>query len=455
MARRSSAGALAQAVVAAECNADVAAAADVAFGCESTSNQEAELVGEVRTQLSALRARDAELLAVIARATAEREVVRTKMASAEGRLNVLVNAPVSRGRNPTEWLPDELVVMVLLMLPFETLRGGACQRVCRRWARLMESTPVKRRMRDGRWAAYEDGVIEPHALEPMHDDRVIALAVGLDGKVYSGSEDRTVRVWTSKGEHIGHHMTLEGHTSHVEALAVGLDGKVYSGSADRTIRVWSGDDGTFLRTLEGHTSAVYALAVGLDGKIFSGSRDATVRVWSGDDGAHLQTLKGHANLITALAVGVDGKIYSGSYDKTIRAWSGQDGTHLRTLVGHNRGVNALVVGPDGRVYSGAWREIWVWSGKDGAHLQTLTGHTDSVRALAVWGDGKLFSGSVESGKIRVWSSNGAHLHTLTGHEAGVYALALKPDGTLFSGGSHVLHDYHGDDDHEVGDVAVW
>jgi WD40 repeat protein len=78
-----------------------------------------------------------------------------------------------------------------------------------------------------------------------------------------------------------------------------------------------------------------------------------------------------------------------------------------------------------------------------------------VRALCDLGDGKLFSGSVESGKIRVWSSNGAHLHTLTGHEAGVYALALKPDGTLFSGGSHVLHDYHGDDDHEVGDVAMW
>jgi WD40 repeat protein len=77
--------------------------------------------------------------------------------------------------------------------------------------------------------------------------------------------------------------------------AVGLDGKVYSGSNDTTIRVWSGDDGTHLQTLVGHTRWVLALAVGLDGKIYSGSWDETIRVWSGDDGTHLQTLVGHTH----------------------------------------------------------------------------------------------------------------------------------------------------------------
>jgi len=210
------------------------------------------------------------------------------MASAKRELNALVNTPVSGGRDPFEWLPDELIVMIMLMLPFEVLWSGECERVCLRWTRLMESAPVKRHKRDGRWPAYEAGVIEPRE--------------------------------------------LEGHTECVYALAVGLNGKVYSGSSDRTIRVWSGDDGTHLQTLEGHW--VFALAVGLNGKVYSGSTDKTIRVWSGDDGTHLRSLVGHTGWVCALAVGLDGKVYSGSHDRTIRVWSGDDGTHPQTLVGH-------------------------------------------------------------------------------------------------------------------------
>jgi WD40 repeat protein len=99
------------------------------------------------------------------------------------------------------------------MLPFEVLWGGVCERVCLRWARLMKSAPVKRRKRDGRWAAYEAGVIEPRELEG-HTDWVTALAVGLDGKIYSGSNDETIRVWSGDGTHL---QTLAGHTSYVFA----------------------------------------------------------------------------------------------------------------------------------------------------------------------------------------------------------------------------------------------
>ena len=126
-----------------------------------------EQVDGVKAHLTALHASSAELQAVIAtasavhdaevdraravrdvaieRATAERDVVRAEMVSAKSELGALVNAPVSGGRDPFEWLPDELIVMIVLMLPFEMLWSGVCERVCQRWARLMESAPVKRR----------------------------------------------------------------------------------------------------------------------------------------------------------------------------------------------------------------------------------------------------------------------------------------------------------------------
>ena len=287
--------------------------------------REAEQVDGVKARLAQLCTRDGELTAVIEKVTAEREAVRAEMASVKDELDTLVNAPVSGGRDPTLSLPDELMVMIFLNVPFEVLWDGVCERVCQRWRRIvMESTQVTRRKRDDRWAAYNARIIKPQRVEG-HTDSVRCLAVGLDGKIYSGSQDKAIRVWSGvDGTHL---QTLRGHTSCVQALAVGLDSKIYSGSYDGTTRVWSGADGTHLQTLEnpnhrwdGWAEHVWALAVGLDGNIYSGMGDKTILVWSGVDGTHLQTLKGHEDRVLSLAVGLDGKLYSGSQGVTILVW---------------------------------------------------------------------------------------------------------------------------------------
>ena len=103
---------------------------------------------------------------MIERASAEREAVRAEMASAKNKLNKLVNAPVSGGRDPTLWLPDELIEMILLKVSVEMLWGGECERVCKRWRRIVgESSLVKRRKQAERWEAYAAGVIKPRVLD--------------------------------------------------------------------------------------------------------------------------------------------------------------------------------------------------------------------------------------------------------------------------------------------------
>ena len=72
-------------------------------------------------------------------------------------------------------------------------------------------------------------------------------------------------------------MTLHGHNGEVVSLAEGPNGKMFSGSTDRTIMVWSSENGAHVQTLVGHTGTVYALAIGRDGKVYSGSQDTTVR----------------------------------------------------------------------------------------------------------------------------------------------------------------------------------
>ena len=73
--------------------------------------------------------------------------------------------------------------------------------------------------RKGRWAAYEEGALEVHQSRGVH-----ALAIGLDGKVYSGSDDKTITAWS--GESGTHLQTLSGHAHAVTALAVGLNGNI-------------------------------------------------------------------------------------------------------------------------------------------------------------------------------------------------------------------------------------
>ena len=68
--------------------------------------------------------------------------------------------------------------------------------------------------------------------------------------------------------------TLKGHSEFVRAVA-GSGGKLYTGSNDRTIRVWDLESFQCVGMMAGHSLAVIALAVAND-RLFSGGYDLTV-----------------------------------------------------------------------------------------------------------------------------------------------------------------------------------
>ena len=56
------------------------------------------------------------------------------------------------------------------------------------------------------------------------------------------------------------------------------DGRVVSGSGDKTVKVWNMEDRS-AKSLTGHSSIVRSVSVFPDGRLVSGSDDTTLRLW--------------------------------------------------------------------------------------------------------------------------------------------------------------------------------
>jgi WD40 repeat protein len=265
-----------------------------------------------------------------------------------------------------------------------------------------------------------------------HSGWVTVLELLPDGRLASGSYDPTIKLWDPASGQL--QATLEGHSDQVMALAVLPDGRLASGSYDRTIKIWDPATGQLTATLKGHTGGVWALAVLPDGRLASGSYDRTIKIWDLATGQLTATLEAHSGWVMALAVLPDGRLASGAGDRTIKIWDPATGQLTATLKGHTGGVWALAVLPDGRLASGGSdNTIKLWDPATGQLQATLEGHSDQVMALAVLPDGRLASGASD-GTIKLWDpATGQLKATLKGHSGWVRALAVLPDGRLASG----------------------
>ncbi len=258
-----------------------------------------------------------------------------------------------------------------------------------------------------------------------HEYGVRSVCVTKDGKIVSGSDDGTVRVWDSKGNQLA---LCRGHEDVVRSVCIAKDDKIVSGSDDGTVRVWD-MQGNQLAVCMGYQGYATSVCVTNDGKIVSGSNQ-TVHVWD-MEGKELAICRGHENVIWSVCVASDGKIVSGAYDNTVRIWD-MEGKELAICRGHVGKVESVFVTSDCKIVSGSNdKTIHVWD-IQGKLIVLCRGHEDVVTSVCVTKDGKIVSGS-DDDRVLVWDMRGNQLAECRGHEDYILSVCVKKDGKIVSG----------------------
>ena len=295
-----------------------------------------------------------------------------------------------------------------------------------------------------------------------HKADVTSVSFSPDGKtIATGSQDRTVKLWTREGQL---QKTLWKHGDWITDVSFSPDGKtIASASWDKTVQLWS-RDGENLQRLRGHDDAVNSISFSPDGKtIASGSGDRTTKLWN-IDREELRILRAHNNQVASISFSSDGKtIATASLDTTAKLWS-EDGRLLYILAGHNSDITGISFSPDNSIVATGSRDrtVKLWS-RDGQLLQTLEGHTSGVTSISFSPDGSTIASGSRDKTVKLWhrrdgvcareetndetnearnTSDRQNLlpfcsrpTTLRGHEDEVTSVSFSPDGATIASAS--------------------
>lgn len=297
-----------------------------------------------------------------------------------------------------------------------------------------------------------------------HQGPINCMSVSEDGSLLiTGSDDNTVKLWSTKTldtECLG---VMEGHTGYITCV-VSCDTFVISGSADCTIKKWDMTTCQCVFTYTGHTSRVSRI-ICTGEFIFSSSYDRTARAWlfdpndlapGNESDSCVGVFKGHQGAVypiifvpsletDAVLDVVNGGncaqltpsdlLLTGSNDKTVKSWQCNTDTPIckKTFRGHMGPVSCMATDHDGVTLftSGPDRMVKVWTIDTAICQRTISAHTHAVICLQVVNK-MLYTGSAD-GSVKCWITEfGQCTRNFGNHQHSVICLKVA-DGVLFTG----------------------
>eukprot|EP01006_Ploeotia_vitrea_P045723 TRINITY_DN66966_c11_g2_i1.p1 TRINITY_DN66966_c11_g2~~TRINITY_DN66966_c11_g2_i1.p1 ORF type:complete len:563 (+),score=310.56 TRINITY_DN66966_c11_g2_i1:45-1733(+) len=153
---------------------------------------------------------------------------------------------------------------------------------------------------------------------------VASVAVSSDGKmVVAGGEDKLVRVYDTRiGQQCALVHSFKGHQDAVTAVTFRRNThQVYSGSADRTVRVWDADRRTYVETLFGHQSSITAIDSLFAERALTSGEDGTTRQWKIAEEKQLLYKYTPTTSIDCLRMLTEQRWFTGAQDGSVRMWA--------------------------------------------------------------------------------------------------------------------------------------
>ncbi|EXC10457.1 putative WD repeat-containing protein [Morus notabilis] len=218
------------------------------------------------------------------------------------------------------------------------------------------------------------------------------------------------------------------HADSISCLAIS-NGLVYSGSWDKTLKVWRISDFKCLESIKAHDDAVNAVAAS-KGVVYSASADGKIKAWGRENqakiGSHVLKgiLEGHKDVsVNSVVVSEDSRwVYGGGSDGFVMGWEGVRDCSSWKLVcetkAHQMAVLSMCLVGEFLCSGSADKSIGIWKRQAFGKLckvGAICGHEGPVKCLQgspnnVGGGFLLYSGSLDK-SLRVWwvskhSSNG-------------------------------------------------
>lgn len=250
-------------------------------------------------------------------------------------------------------------------------------------------------------------------------------------KLYSGGQDRTVKIWDTKtGTQSG---TLRGCLGLVLDLAVTHDNRsVIAASSSNNLYVWDVSTGRIRHTLTGHADKVCAVDASKVSTrhVVSSAYDHTIKIWDLQKGYCINTIISPSNC-NSLAYSLDGlTICSGHIDGNLRLWESNTGKLISEVAAHSQAISSISISRCGNIV--------LTSGRDNVHnlfdMRSLevcgTFRSNGSRLASNWSrscisadENYVASGSVD-GSVYIWSRIKADtLSVLEGHSSPVLTCA--------------------------------
>ncbi|KAJ2114283.1 hypothetical protein GGH17_006271, partial [Coemansia sp. RSA 788] len=250
-------------------------------------------------------------------------------------------------------------------------------------------------------------------------------------RLASSSKDGTVRIWDTTLRRCV--LTLSGHTAAVTCVKWGGDGRIYTGSQDKSIKVWN-SDGTLYKTLSGHAHWVNTLAFSTDFALRTGAFDHTGKHPSTTEDAQRRALERYTE---ASSRGV--RLVSGSDDFTMHLWDlSVSSKPIARMTGHQKVVNHVSFSPDGRLIASASfdNSVKLWDGHTGKFIASLRGHVAAVYQVCWSSDSRMMLSASKDSTLKIWDLRTKKLKLeLPGHADEVFTVDWSPGGDrVVSGG---------------------